>query len=94
MYKRQDEQCALYRQMLEAFAPRPVVIRTLDIGGDKCLPYFSISEKNPFLGWRGMRFTLDRPDIFMTQLRALLRANAGLDVYKRQVRWSGRERSA
>ncbi|MBK7541294.1 MAG: phosphoenolpyruvate--protein phosphotransferase [Candidatus Competibacteraceae bacterium] len=74
-----DEQCALYRQMLEAFAPRPVVIRTLDIGGDKCLPYFSISEKNPFLGWRGMRFTLDRPDIFMTQLRALLRANAGLN---------------
>ena len=72
-----DEQCALYRQMLEAFAPQPVVIRTLDIGGDKCLPYFNIAEKNPFLGWRGMRFTLDRPDIFMTQLRALLRANAG-----------------
>ncbi|HRE56005.1 MAG TPA: phosphoenolpyruvate-protein phosphotransferase PtsP, partial [Candidatus Competibacter sp.] len=57
---------------------RPVVIRTLDIGGDKSLPYFTINEKNPFLGWRGMRFTLDRPDIFLTQLRALAQANAGL----------------
>ncbi|MBL8258266.1 MAG: phosphoenolpyruvate--protein phosphotransferase [Candidatus Competibacteraceae bacterium] len=73
-----EEQRALYRQILEAFAPRPVVIRTLDIGGDKCLPYFTINEKNPFLGWRGMRFTLDRPDIFLTQLRALIQANAGL----------------
>ncbi|MBK8509924.1 MAG: phosphoenolpyruvate--protein phosphotransferase [Candidatus Competibacteraceae bacterium] len=73
-----EEQRGLYRQMLEAFAPRPVVIRTLDIGGDKSLPYFTINEKNPFLGWRGMRFTLDRPDIFLTQLRALAQANAGL----------------
>ena len=74
----EDEQCQLYRQMLAAFAPKPVVMRTLDIGGDKCLPYFTIDEKNPFLGWRGMRFTLDHPDIFLTQLRAMLRANAGL----------------
>ena len=62
--------------MLAAFAPQPVVMRTLDIGGDKTLPYFQIKENNPFLGWRGMRFTLDHPDIFLTQLRAMLRANA------------------
>jgi phosphotransferase system enzyme I (PtsP) len=74
----EDEQCQLYRHMLAAFAPKPVVVRTLDIGGDKCLPYYTIDEKNPFLGWRGMRFTLDHPDIFLTQLRAMLRANAGL----------------
>ncbi|MDG4554755.1 MAG: phosphoenolpyruvate--protein phosphotransferase [Candidatus Competibacter sp.] len=73
----EDEQCRIYRQMLTALTPRPVVMRTLDIGGDKTLPYFSIEEKNPFLGWRGMRFTLDHPEIFLTQLRAMLRANAG-----------------
>lgn len=73
----EEEQCQIYRRMLEAFAPEPVVMRTLDIGGDKTLPYFTIDENNPFLGWRGMRFTLDRPDIFLTQLRAMLRANAG-----------------
>ncbi|MDG4549557.1 MAG: phosphoenolpyruvate--protein phosphotransferase [Candidatus Contendobacter sp.] len=75
----EEEQLQLYRPMLAAFAPRPVVMRTLDIGGDKTLPYFAIEENNPFLGWRGMRFTLDHPDIFLTQLRAMLRANAGLD---------------
>ena len=75
----EDEQYQLYREMLAAFAPWPVVMRTLDIGGDKTLPYFAIVENNPFLGWRGMRFTLDHPDIFLTQLRALLRANIGLD---------------
>ncbi|MDG4596267.1 MAG: phosphoenolpyruvate--protein phosphotransferase [Candidatus Contendobacter sp.] len=74
----EEEQLQLYRPMLAAFAPRPVVMRTLDIGGDKTLPYFAIKENNPFLGWRGMRFTLDHPDIFLTQLRAMLRANAGL----------------
>jgi phosphotransferase system enzyme I (PtsP) len=74
----EDEQYQLYREMLAAFAPLPVVMRTLDIGGDKTLPYFAIAESNPFLGWRGMRFTLDHPDIFLTQLRAMLRANAGL----------------
>ena len=75
----EEEQLALYRPVLTAFAPRPVVMRTLDIGGDKTLPYFAITESNPFLGWRGIRFTLDHPDIFLTQLRALLRANLGLD---------------
>ncbi len=64
-----------YRQVLSAFAPRPVTMRTLDIGGDKALPYFAIDEDNPFLGWRGIRITLDHPEIFHTQLRAMLRAN-------------------
>ena len=68
-----------YRQVLETFAPRPVTIRTLDVGGDKPLPYFPISESNPFLGWRGIRITLDQPEIFLTQVRAMLRAAIGLD---------------
>jgi phosphotransferase system enzyme I (PtsP) len=74
----EDQQVALYREVLEAFNPRPVTLRTLDIGGDKSLPYFPISEPNPFLGWRGIRVSLDHPEIFETQLRALLRASAGL----------------
>ena len=68
-----------YRKVLETFAPRPVTIRTLDIGGDKPLPYFPITESNPFLGWRGIRISLDHPEIFLTQLRALLRAAVGLE---------------
>jgi phosphotransferase system enzyme I (PtsP) len=74
----EHEQHETYRKVLEAFAPKPVIMRTLDIGGDKPLPYFPVSEENPFLGWRGVRLTLDRPDIFLPQLRAMLRANAGL----------------
>jgi phosphotransferase system, enzyme I, PtsP len=76
----EEEQYRIYRSLLESFAPKPVTIRTLDAGGDKKLPFFSIDEANPFLGWRGIRFTLDHPEIFLTQLRALLRANAGLDT--------------
>ena len=72
----EEEQCQAYQQILSAFAPQQVVMRTLDVGGDKPLPYFPIQEKNPFLGWRGMRLTLDHPEIFLTQLRAMLRANA------------------
>jgi len=72
-------QMANYRQVLETFAPRPVTIRTLDVGGDKPLPYFPMSEANPFLGWRGIRITLDQPEIFLTQIRAMLRASLGLD---------------
>ncbi|MDN3517010.1 phosphoenolpyruvate--protein phosphotransferase [Aquisalimonas lutea] len=72
----EDEQTVVYRQVLEPFAPRPVVLRTLDVGGDKPLPYFPVREENPFLGWRGIRLTLDHPEIFLTQLRAMLRANA------------------
>lgn len=75
----EEEQRRIYRQVLEAFAPRPVVLRTLDVGGDKPLSYFPIQEDNPFLGWRGIRITLDHPEIFLVQLRAMLRASAGLD---------------
>ena len=54
-------------------------MRTLDIGGDKDLPYFPIEEENPFLGWRGIRISLDHPEIFLVQIRALLRASEGLN---------------
>lgn len=74
----EEEQYLIYRQLLEAFAPKPVTIRTLDVGGDKTLPYFPVKEDNPYLGWRGIRITLDHPEIFLVQLRALLRASAGL----------------
>ena len=72
------EQRALYREHMEAFEPRPVTMRTLDIGGDKALSYFPIQEENPFLGWRGIRVTLDHPEIFLVQIRAMIKANAGL----------------
>ena len=75
----EDEQVRIYQQVLESFAPAPVIIRTLDVGGDKALPYFPVEEDNPFLGWRGIRLMLDHPEIFLTQLRAILRANAGLN---------------
>jgi phosphotransferase system enzyme I (PtsP) len=75
----EDEQCHVYRNVLEPFAPDPVTMRTLDVGGDKSLPYFPVREDNPFLGWRGIRFTLDHSEIFLTQIRAMLRANAGLN---------------
>ncbi len=74
----EQEQYEIYRKVLKAFAPKPVTMRTLDIGGDKPLSYFPTAEENPFLGWRGIRLTLDRPDIFLPQLRAMLRANVGL----------------
>jgi len=75
----EDEQVEVYREHLETFAPRPVTMRTLDIGGDKDLPYFPIEEENPFLGWRGIRISLDHPEIFLVQVRALLRANEGFN---------------
>lgn len=74
-----EEQRIIYRQLLASFAPRPVILRTLDIGGDKPLPYFPIKEDNPFLGWRGIRVTLDHPEIFLAQIRAMLRATVGLN---------------
>ncbi|PPC77640.1 phosphoenolpyruvate-protein phosphotransferase PtsP [Pokkaliibacter plantistimulans] len=73
------EQVQSYRVQLESFAPRSVTMRTLDIGGDKALPYFPIEEDNPFLGWRGIRVTLDHPEIFKVQVRAMLKASIGLD---------------
>ncbi|MDH3527703.1 MAG: phosphoenolpyruvate--protein phosphotransferase, partial [Gammaproteobacteria bacterium] len=75
----ENEQMRIYRKTLKAFAPRPVTLRTLDVGGDKMLSYFPVKEDNPFLGWRGIRITLDHPEIFLTQLRAMLRASVGLD---------------
>jgi phosphotransferase system enzyme I (PtsP) len=74
----EEEQYQVYRHVLEAFAPNPVTMRTLDVGGDKQLPYFPIEEDNPFLGWRGIRVTLDHPEIMLTQVRAMLRADVGL----------------
>lgn len=74
-----EEQRIIYRQLLASFAPRPVIIRTLDVGGDKPLPYFPIKEDNPFLGWRGIRITLDHPEIFLSQIRAMMRASEGLN---------------
>ena len=70
-------QVANYRNVIKTFAPRPVTLRTLDIGGDKPLPYFPVSESNPFLGWRGVRISLSHPEIFLTQVRAMLRAAIG-----------------
>jgi phosphotransferase system enzyme I (PtsP) len=75
----EDEQYIIYRQILKAFAPRSVTMRTLDIGGDKLLPYFPIEEDNPYLGWRGIRVTLDHPDVFLLQVRAMMRANEELN---------------
>jgi phosphotransferase system enzyme I (PtsP) len=75
----EEFQLRTYRKALEAFAPRPVTLRTLDIGGDKMLPYFPVMEDNPFLGWRGIRISLDHPEIFLTQIRAMMRASVGLD---------------
>lgn len=75
----EEEQYLIYRQLLESFAPKSVTVRTLDIGGDKSLPYFPVKEDNPFLGWRGIRLTLDHPEIFLVQLRAVLRASSGLN---------------
>ncbi len=71
----EEEQRIAYREQLSAFAPHPVTMRTLDIGGDKSLPYFPIAEDNPFLGWRGIRVTLDHPEIFLAQVRAMLKAS-------------------
>jgi phosphotransferase system enzyme I (PtsP) len=75
----EEEQRLMYREQLEQFAPLPVTMRTLDIGGDKALPYFPIEEENPFLGWRGIRITLDHPEIFLAQLRAMMRASINLN---------------
>ncbi|MFY8272950.1 phosphoenolpyruvate--protein phosphotransferase [Pseudoalteromonas sp. SSDWG2] len=74
----QHEQEKWYRQVLSAYHPAPVTMRTLDVGGDKALDYFEIEEENPFLGWRGIRVSLDHPELFLDQLKAMIRANSGL----------------
>ncbi|ENZ0348994.1 phosphoenolpyruvate--protein phosphotransferase [Morganella morganii] len=78
----EEEQKIRYQDMLQLFAGKPVVLRTLDIGADKQLPYMPISEENPCLGWRGIRVMLDQPEIFLIQMRAMLRANIGLNNLK------------
>jgi len=71
----EEEQYQVYRAIAEVMGPRPVIIRTLDIGGDKPLPYIQLKpEMNPFLGERGIRLCLNRPELFREQLRAILRA--------------------
>ncbi|WP_028539937.1 phosphoenolpyruvate--protein phosphotransferase [Paenibacillus sp. J14] len=73
----EDEQFEVYRQVAEKAGPHPVVIRTLDIGGDKQLEYFELQEEeNPVLGYRGIRISLDSRELFQTQLAAILRASA------------------
>jgi phosphoenolpyruvate-protein phosphotransferase len=73
----EDEQYEAYGAVARAFAEKPVIIRTLDVGGDKDLPGVDQAhEDNPFLGWRGIRMSLDTPDLFKPQLRAILRAAA------------------
>jgi len=73
----EEAQFQAYRTIVEAMAPRPVIIRTLDVGGDKFASYLGTPiERNPFLGLRGLRFSLQRQEIFRTQLRAILRATA------------------
>ena len=76
-----EEQEAFYRTVLKQAAGRPVTFRTLDIGGDKVVPYFrAAEEENPALGWRAIRLSLDRPGLLRTQLRAMLRATAGAEL--------------
>lgn len=71
----EEEQYEVYREVAEAFGDKPVIIRTLDVGGDKDLPGVDQpAEENPFLGWRGIRMSLDTPELFKPQVRALLRA--------------------
>lgn len=78
----EEEQFAAYRTTLETIAGRPVVVRTLDIGGDKEVPYLGLPhEANPFLGVRGIRLCMQQPELFTTQLRALLRAAVYGDLW-------------
>ena len=80
-FPRLEQQTRLYKAILDAAGDRPVVFRSLDVGGDKVLPYFRLSpEENPALGWRAIRMALDRPALFRTQIRALLRAAAGREL--------------
>ena len=98
----EEEQFAAYKAVAEACGSQAVIVRTMDIGGDKELPYMNFpKEENPFLGWRAIRIAMDRKEILRDQLRAILRASAfgklrimfpvsytHLDVYKRQAQAS------
>ncbi len=81
-FPRAHEQENLYRNVYKTIGDKPVTFRTLDIGGDKVLPYFrnKIQEENPALGWRAIRLTLDKPALMRTQLRAFLKASGGREL--------------
>ncbi len=81
-FPRAEAQEKLYRDVMEAARGKPVTFRTIDIGGDKVLPYFkdATQEENPALGWRAIRLTLDRPGLLKTQVRALLKAAGGREL--------------
>ena len=80
-FPRRDKQTETYRQIMDGAGSKPVVFRSLDIGGDKILPYIRHpKEENPALGWRAIRISLDRPGLFRTQVQALLRAAAGREL--------------
>jgi len=77
----EEEQLAAFNSILDTMEDRPVVVRTIDVGGDKEVPYLDLGvEANPFLGWRAIRMSLDKPELFKTQLRALWRASPGHDL--------------
>jgi multiphosphoryl transfer protein len=78
----EEEQLEVYQAIAQVLDNRPLIIRTLDIGGDKPLPYLRVglTEANPFLGWRGIRLCLGLPELFKTQLRAILRASVGHQI--------------
>ena len=81
-FPRSAEQFSLYRAVLDAAGDKPVTFRTLDIGGDKVLPFMrNFEEENPALGWRAIRLGLDRPGLLRSQIRALLRAAGGRDLH-------------
>jgi phosphotransferase system enzyme I (PtsP) len=80
-FPRTSEQLNIYRAVLDAAGDRPVTFRTLDIGGDKVLPYMrAVEEENPALGWRAIRLGLDRPGLLRSQIRALLKAAGGREL--------------
>ena len=80
-FPRLEQQTRIYKAILDGAAERPVTFRSLDVGGDKILPYFrAAKEENPALGWRAIRMALDRPALFRTQIRALLRAAHGREL--------------
>ena len=77
----EEDQFLVYREVAEKLKPQPVIIRTLDLGGDKFASQLQLAEEmNPFLGWRAIRFCLAQPDLFRAQLRAILRASASGDI--------------
>jgi phosphotransferase system enzyme I (PtsI) len=78
-YPDEEQQYQLYRKVADEIYPHPVIFRTFDIGGDKLFPG-SVREENPFLGWRGIRMLLDKPDVFLDHLRALLRVSDRTNV--------------